>query len=482
MSATPQVNILAIDQGTSATKALVVSRERGVLAEAEVHVHPRTVGDGGVEQDPEELWRSVVSAGRAALARAGEAVAAVGLANQGETVLAWERATGKPLSAAISWQDRRATAICERLRRHAERLQALTGLPLDPYFAAPKLRWLREHGTPDGVCTTTDAWLLHRLTGAYVTDAATASRTLLLDLDAVAWSGEACEVFEVDPESLPRIVDCAVPIGEASVFGVAVPVAGLAVDQQAALFAQACLQTGEAKCTYGTGAFLLTTVGRRARRSRSGLVSSVAWRLGGETTYCLDGQVYTVGAAVDWLQQLGLIDAPRDLDQLGGQVRDSRGVVFVPSLAGLAAPFWRPTARGAFVGLSLATERAHLIRAVIDGIAAQVAWLARAVDGDLGKPLVRLRVDGGLTRSHLLMQTQADLLQVPVEVYPSPNATALGVAAFARLGVGDARGAEEVVGGWSPAATFEPRISADEAESRLQTWRRVAEVTKDLRT
>jgi glycerol kinase len=474
------MNILAIDQGTSATKALVVSAHGEVLGEAEVAVHARAIGTDGVEQDPEELWSSVVHAGCEAVRRAGVAIAAVGLANQGETVLAWERATGRPLCAALSWQDRRAATVCESLQSHAERLRALTGLPLDPYFAAPKMQWLRQHVTGAGVCTTTDVWLLHRLAGAFVTDAATASRTLLLDLDQVRWSPEACALFEIDPQSLPTITGCAEVVGETSAFGGTVPVAGLAVDQQAALFAERCWSRGEAKCTYGTGAFLLATAGTHVAHSRSGLVGCVAWRLGSQTTYCFDGQVYTAGAAVAWLQQIGLISTPADLDAVAGTVEQSNGVLFVPALAGLAAPFWRPTARGVFVGLSLAAERAHLVRAVIDGIAAQVAWLARAIGDDLGSPLTRLRVDGGLTRSRVLMQTQADLLQVPVEVYPSPNATALGVAALARLGIAAAPTPAAAIGAWKPAAVLEPRVSADEAEMRLDAWRRVVEATQEL--
>jgi glycerol kinase len=474
------MNVLAIDQGTSSTKALVLSAAGEILGTAEVPVHPAASGDGGVEQDPEELWTSVVEAGRHALARAGVAVDAVGLANQGETVLAWERASGRPLSRAISWQDRRATSVCERLAGHGAQLQSLTGLPLDPYFAAPKIRWLRQHAIRDGVCTTTDVWLLHRLTGAYVTDATTASRTLLLDLDAVAWSPEACGLFDVDIESLPPIRSCAEVIGETTAFGAAVPMAGLAVDQQAALFAEGCYGAGDAKCTYGTGAFLLATIGRQARRSAAGLACCVAWQLAGETTYCLDGQVYTVGAAVDWLRRIGLVSDAADLDAVGGQVSDSSGVVFVPGLAGLAAPFWRPNARGIFAGLSLATERAHLIRAVVEGIAAQVAWLARAAADDIGRPLARLRVDGGLTRSRVLMQMQADLLQIPVEVYPSAHATAIGVAALARLGVGGADDPGEAVGAWRPAVVYEPQISGDEASLRLQRWRGTAEATMQL--
>jgi glycerol kinase len=470
------VNVLAVDQGTSSTKALVVSPDGSVLAAAEVAVHPRTTDDGGIEQDPEELWQSVLAAGRQALGAARAPVGAMALANQGETVLAWERASGRPLSTAVSWQDRRATALCERLREHEAPLQQITGLPLDPYFAAPKMAWLRQHVTRAGVCTTSDTWLLHRLCGAYVTDAATASRTLLLDLDAVAWSPQAAALFGVDADALAEIVPCAAAIGETMAYGFPLPILGLAVDQQAALFGERCFAPGETKCTYGTGAFLLATVGTRARRSTSGLVSCVAWQIGDQTTYCLDGQVYTVGAAVSWLQRIGIIAGASDLDRLGGAAADTADTVFVPSLAGLAAPFWRPGARGVFAGLSLATSREHLIRAVVEGIAAQVAWLARAAAADLGQPLSRLRVDGGLTRSQLLMQVQADLLQAPVEVYPSPHATALGVAALARIGAGVAPDALA----WQPAAVFEPRISADAAEARLQRWRRVAEATMEL--
>lgn len=475
--------VLAVDQGTSATKALVVGPGGEVLGEAEAAVHPMALDGGGVEQDPEELWRSVVDAGAAAVRAAAIPIDAVALSNQGETVLAWDRATGSPATPALVWQDRRAATVCERLRDHAPGLAALTGLELDPYFVAPKIAWLRENVTRDGVATTTDAWLLHRLCGAFVTDAATASRSLLLDLDRVAWAPEAIRLFGVEDDELPEIVTCAQPVGSTTTFGPEVPVVGLAVDQQAALFAEACLEAGEAKCTFGTGAFLLATTGSAARRSQSGLVACVAWQLpspGGRppvTTYCLDGQVYTVGAALRWLTEVGVITEAADLDAIGGQAAGTGGAAFVPGLAGLAAPFWEPNARGAFTGLSLATTRAELVRAVIEGIAAQVAWLARAAGDDLGKPLARLRVDGGLTRSRVLMQTQADLLQAPVEVYVSPHATALGVAALARLGLGAATSSAEAVGTWEPAAVYEPRVSNDEADARLDDWRRAAEAT-----
>lgn len=472
---TEGVNTLAIDQGTSATKALVVSGDGSILSSASAPVNPRAGGGGAVEQDPHELLDSILDAGRQALDEAGVEVEAVGIANQGETVLRWDRESGQPLGPAISWQDRRAAEVTQELASHETRLVELTGLPLDPYFAAPKMTWLRRHGGGDGVVTTVDAWLNRQLTGESVTDAATASRTLLLDLERTEWSEEACALFGLDPAEQPRIVDCDATIGETEAFGERLPVTGLAVDQQAALFAESCFDTGEAKCTYGTGAFILATAGAAALRSRSRLASCVAWRLGGTTTYCLDGQVYTAGAAVSWLERLGLIAEAAELDR-HGEAASGHGeeAIFVPSLAGLAAPFWAPAARGGWLGLSLATERGDLVRALIWGIAAQVASLAAAMAGDLGRPLERLRVDGGLTRSASLMQAQADLLQAPVELYPSPDATALGVAALARLGCGAATTPEEAVGAWSPVAVFEPRMPADEARERLARWEEAA--------
>ena len=300
------MNILAIDQGTSATKALLVGPGAEVLGRGEVPVRTRSVGADGVEADPEELFDSVLAAGRRALAAAGAPAHAVALANQGETVLAWDRNTGTPLSPAIVWQDRRSGGVCARLADRAAELAAITGLPLDPYFAAPKMTWLRENLTGDGMVTTTDTWLLRRLGAGYVTDAATASRTMLLDLDSVdlvrgglrgvrPGPGGRCRRWRTAPGSWARHRCSGRPL----------PVAGIAVDQQAALLAEGCLAAGDAKCTYGTGAFLLVTTGSAAARSGSGLSASVAWRLGGAATYCLDGQVYTAGSALRWLTGIG---------------------------------------------------------------------------------------------------------------------------------------------------------------------------------
>ncbi len=466
------MNVLAIDQGTSATKALVICPDRGVLGSAEAAVRPTYGADGLVEQDPGDLLASVLDAGHRALAAAGEPVAAVGLANQGETVLAWNPDSGEPLTPAIGWQDRRSAGVCVRLAERAGELEQLTGLSLDPYFAAPKMAWLRENLTRAGVVTTSDSWLVHQLTGAFVTDASTASRTMLLDLDAADWSPSAVEAFGLGGERLPRVVDAAGPVGTTRAFGPApLPLTGLLVDQQAALLAEGCTGAGDAKCTYGTGAFLLATLGPAARRSTAGLATSVAWRLDGAATYCLDGQAFTVASAVRWLVDLGVLDSAADIDRLAGSVPDAGGVTFVPALAGLGGPWWRSDVRGSLTGLALETTPAHLVRALVEGVAAQVAELASAAAADLGGPLTSLRVDGGLTRSRVLMQVQADLLGLPVEVYGSPDATALGVGAVARLGLDPTLALDDALPRWTPSAVYEPSIGADQAAERRAAFR-----------
>ncbi|MET9428986.1 MULTISPECIES: FGGY family carbohydrate kinase [unclassified Streptomyces] len=469
--------VLAVDQGTSGTKALVVCPERGVIGSGTAPVRPRRLPGGRAEVDPRELLGSVVAAGRAALADAGEPVAAVGLANQGETVLAWDPRTGEPLTDAIVWHDKRARDVCAELAPHADALRETTGLPLDPYFAAPKMAWIRRRLTREGVVTTSDVWLTHRLTGggAFVTDAATAGRTQLLDLDTVDWSPYALEVYGLAGERLPALVDAAGPVGTTSLFGgpggAEVPLTGLLVDQQAALLAQGATGPGAAKCTYGTGAFLLAHTGDRPRRGGSGLVSCVAWRLRGRTAYCLDGQVYAAASAVRWLTDLGVVGGAADLDPVGSSVPDAGGVTFVPALAGLAAPWWRDDVRGSVTGLGLDTTAGHLVRALCEGIAAQVVELAAATGAELGAPLDVLRVDGGLTRSALLMQTQADLLQRPVEVSALPDATALGAAVLARLGLDPSLSVERALPEWKPSAVYEPRVSAAEAAERMGAFR-----------
>ncbi|MGI5238320.1 FGGY family carbohydrate kinase [Dactylosporangium sp. CA-139066] len=461
--------VLAIDQGTSGTKAVVVDRDGRVRGLAERAVHPEYLPGGGVEQDPAELLGSVLGAGRAAVAQAGLPIDVVTLANQGETVLAWDPDDGRPLSNLVVWQDRRAEGLCGELGAHRDAFAARTGLVLDPYFSAPKLAWLRRHVTRDGVVTTSDSWLVHHLTGRFVTDVSTASRSLVTDLDTGAWDPELLDLFGLGGERRPDIVACDEIVGSTGAFGGEAAVGGLVVDQQAALAGEGCLRPGEAKCTFGTGAFLLANTGAAAARSGAGLSASVAWRLRGETCYCLDGQVYTAASAVRWMATLGWIRGAADLDD----VADPEGVgdvLAVPALAGLGAPRWRPDARAALSGLGLATTTGHLVAAVLQGIAAQVAELGAAVERDLGAPLTRLRVDGGLTRCRTLMQAVADLMQIEIEVYPSEHATALGAAALARCAADPGLSLDAAVVGWAPGPVYAPAWPAERAAGFRARW------------
>ena len=469
------MTILSIDQGTSGTKAIVVDDDGQVVALAENAIDPAYLSGGGVEQDPQALLASVLDAGRAAVAEAGRPIDAVALANQGETVLAWDPATGAPLTTALVWQDSRAQEICDEVREQAEVVAARTGLVLDPYFSAPKMAWLRRHLTSEGVVTTTDTWLVHQLTGEFVTDVTTASRSLVLDVDTVEWSEPLLEIFGLADEALPRLVSCDDVVGSTSAFGTETPVVGLIVDQQSALLAESCLRVGEAKCTYGTGAFLLANSGDHVIHSTSGLTTSVAWRTREGTQYCRDGQVYTAASAVRWMIDVGLIDSAAEMDSVAAP--ESDGALCVPALAGLAAPWWRSDASATFTGLTLASTRGHVVRSVLEGIAAQIAELALVMGADLGSRITTLRADGGLTRSRVLMQAQADLLQVPVEVYPSPHATPLGAAALARLGLDPSLSLADAVWAWSPATVYEPEWSADRAADFLGRWRSAAEIS-----
>jgi glycerol kinase len=464
--------LLAIDQGTSGTKAVVVDPADGVIAEAEVPLSPAYLTGGGVEQDPAALLESVIAAGRKALAQAGRPVGLVALANQGETVLAWDRDSGRPLSPAIVWQDRRAVDVCGELREHADMLAARTGLVLDPYFSAPKMTWLRRNVTPEGLVTTTDAWLVHQLCGEFVTDASTASRSLLLDIDRVDWDARLLALFGLSDEPMPRIVSCDEPVGTTTAFGDPMTVGGLVVDQSAALLAQGCWQPAMAKCTFGTGAFLLANTGQRAVRSTAGLTSSIAWRTAAQTAYCVDGQVYTAASAVRWLIEMGFINHASELDQYADH--DPGNVVCVSALAGLAAPWWRADATATFAGISLATRPEDLVVAVLQGIGAQIAELTDVIAPDLGQALRSLRVDGGLTRSKLLMQSVADLTQIPIDLYPSPHATALGAAALGRMAQDAALALEDAVLDWNPTTTYEPQWSANRAQAFRDRWRATA--------
>lgn len=467
--------VLSIDQGTSGTKAIVSDVSGQVLAIAEVAIHPRYLAGGGVEQDPIELWTSIVEAGRRAVGEAGVVPSAVALANQGETVLTWDRSTGTPLSPAIVWQDRRSEPICAALSDSASQVAQRTGLVLDPYFSAPKMRWLRDNVTTEGVVTTTDTWIIHQLCGAFVTDYSTASRSLLLNLESQDWDDDLLGVFGLGNEALPEIVGSDVIVGSTDVFGGNIPVAGLIVDQQAALLAESCLEPGTAKCTFGTGAFLLAQLGATPIRSEAGLTTSTAWRLRGQTSYCVDGQVYTAASAVRWITELGLIESAAQLDSVSAP--GSEGVLCVPALAGLAAPWWDAAATASWSGMTLSSGRGHLVRAVLEGIAAQVTGIMQLVSTDTGIPLTRLRVDGGLTQSVVLMQAQADLSGVPVDIFPSQHATTLGAAACAQMALDPALDVETAVGSWEASHTYEPSWSQDRTATFLERWNIAARQT-----
>jgi glycerol kinase len=482
--------ILALDQGTTSSRALVVAEDGTVAGSAQREFAQHYPQPGWVEHDAEEIWATQLATATEALVRAGAApgeVVGLGLANQRETVVLWDRATGRALAPAIVWQDRRTSAACARLREAGveERVRALTGLVLDPYFSATKIAWLLDHlpGARDRAaagelaCGTVDSWLAWKLTrGAlHVTDAGNASRTLLFDLQSGDWSDELCALFDVPRALLPSVVDSTGIVGHAAadLLGAAIPIAGIAGDQQAALFGQRCTRAGMAKNTYGTGCFLLMHAGDAPVASTHRLLSTVAWRDAGRSQYALEGSVFVGGAVVQWLRDaLGVIRASGDVEALAASVDDAGGVVFVPAFTGLGAPYWDPDARGAILGLTRGTGAAHIARAALESIAFQSAELLLAMQADAGVPLAELRVDGGATVNDALMQFQADLLGVPVLRPKMTECTALGAALLAGLGAGLWRDAAALDARWTLDRCFEPRMSRDEAGDRLDRWRR----------
>jgi glycerol kinase len=479
--------ILAIDQGTTGSTALIVDERLEILARADQDFPQHYPRPGEVEHDPEEIWQSVLATIARALAqanlRAGE-LTAIGLTNQRETTMLWERATGKPLHRAIVWQDRRTADACEQLARdHAASVRAATGLPIDPYFSATKLAWLldatgqrrrAEHG--DIAFGTIDSFLLHRLTSGAVhaTEPTNASRTLLYDLNRRSWSDELCRLFAVPPAILPKLLPTAGRFGTTrGVPGLpdGIPITGIAGDQQAALFGQACFAPGFAKCTFGTGAFLLLNTGDRPVASQNSLVTTVAWDLPNDFCYALEGSAFVAGAAVQWFcAGLGLCRDAAELTALAASVPDSGGVVVVPAFAGLGAPHWRPHARGLVTGLTRGTTRAHIARATLEGIALQNVEILRAMVADAGQPLRELRVDGGAARNDLLMQFQADLLGVAIRRPRELEATAFGAACLAGLGAGIWSDTRAIGAAWQEERRFAPRMAPATVAAHLAAW------------
>ncbi|HKB33847.1 MAG TPA: glycerol kinase GlpK [Candidatus Dormibacteraeota bacterium] len=475
--------VLSLDEGTTGATAVVVGLDGEVRAKGYREIAQHYPQPGWVEHDPLEIWSAVQRSAREALHNAGVSandVRAVGITNQRETLVLWDRRTLEPISPAIVWQDRRTASVCDQLREagHEQRVRAVTGLVLDPYFTATKLAWAIEHvqGAADAAVGTVDSWLVARLSAGrdHVTDASNASRTLLFDIGRGEWSQEMADLFGVSLSNLPRVVDSSGEISRTrpEVFGgISAPITGIAGDQQAALFGQACTTAGMAKNTYGTGSFVLMQTGGGRVDSTSGMLTTVAWRRDGRLSYALEGAIFITGAALQWLRDgLGIIGSAAEAGPLASSIADSGGVFMVPAFVGLGAPHWDPYARGTIVGLTRGTGRAELVRAAVEAMAYQTRDVVEAMENDLGSRMPELRVDGGAAVMDVLCQFQADLLGIPVRRPRNTETTALGAAFLAGLGVGAWTDAD-LKDLWKLDREFQPKMSRDEADSLQKRWR-----------
>ena len=481
-------HVIAIDQGTTGSTVLVLDEQLAVRGRGYKEFRQIYPKPGWVEHDPEDIWASVTAALAAAMQGIDPAsVAAIGITNQRETAVIWDRKTGKAAHNAIVWQDRRTADRCAELKAQGKeaRVKQLTGLTLDPYFSGTKVSWMLDNvpgmaaAARDGSLAfgTIDCYLLWRLTGGAVhaTDVSNASRTLLFDLKELNWSDELLELLGVPRALLANVVPSSGPVGTTKgVPGLrdGVPIAGLAGDQQSALFGQTCFAPGDAKCTYGTGAFILMNTGEWAVQSKSGLLTTVAWKLHtGELRYALEGSAFIAGAAVQWLRDgLGIIKSASEIEELARSVPESGGVIVVPAFAGLGAPHWRPDARAAITGLTRGTTRAHLARATLEGIALQNVDILRAMERDAGRPLTMLKVDGGAAANDLLMQFQSDVLGVEIARPELVESTALGAAFLAGLGTGVWKDLDTVRATWREQRRFKPTTDRAWVKEHLARW------------
>ena len=479
--------VLALDEGTTGATAIAVDLAGEVVGKGYREITQHFPKPGWVEHDPEEIWTAVEATAAQALLAAGARpsdVRAVGITNQRETLVVWDRRTRQPLAPAIVWQDRRTTEECVRLRDagYADRVREVTGLVLDPYFTATKAGWAMKHipGAAGAAMGTVDSWLVAKLSAGrdHITDASNASRTLLFDIGAGGWSEEMAAVFGVPLANLPEVRDSSGRISTTdpqTLGGVAAPISGIAGDQQAALFGQACTEVGMAKNTYGTGSFILLQTGSERVASRSGMLTTVAWRRGGRLTYALEGAIFVTGAALHWLRDgLGIIESAAEAGPLAASVSDAGGVFLVPAFVGLGAPYWDPYARGTIVGLTRGTGRAELVRAAVEAMAYQTRDVVEAMQQDSGTPFKELRVDGGAVVMDVLCQFQADLLGIPVRRPRYTETTALGAAYLAGLGAG-IWSESDLTGLWKLDREFTPAMSRDEADTLQHRWRQAVE-------
>ena len=489
-------HILAIDQGTTSTRSLLFDAQARRVAGAQAEFAQHYPQAGWVEHDPEDIWRDVLATARQAIAESGVAardIAAIGITNQRETTLVWDRATGEPIGRAIVWQDRRTAAACADLKRNGaeDEVRRRTGLLLDPYFSATKIRWLLDH-VPDARARadrgelafgTIDCFLLWRLTGGRVhaTDVTNASRTLLWNVFDGRWDDEMCRLFGVPPSMLPEVHDNAHVYGTTApgLFEAEIPIAGIAGDQQAALFGQACFDRGMVKSTYGTGCFMLLNTGDEATLSDHRLLTTPAYRLDGHTTYALEGSIFVAGAAVKWLRDgIGVVTHAGDTGDMATQVPDSHGVYMVPAFAGLGAPHWDPDARAAIFGLTLGSTQAHLARAALEAVGYQTLDLLDAMVTDTGVRPEALRIDGGMAANDWLCGFLADLLETPVERPADLEATARGAAFHAGLATGIWSGLPALAGLWSADRRFEPTPDMPHRDRLIAGWRNAVRRTR----
>ncbi len=474
--------ILAIDQGTTGTTCLVFDPDGRIAGRAYAELAQHFPRPGWVEHDAAEIWEDARRVARDAIADAGiegSDLVGIGITNQRETVVAWDPTTGEPLHYALVWQDRRTAERCEELKRaeHEELVRERTGLVIDPYFSGTKIEWMLRNvaGAERAAFGTIDSWLVFKLTGRHLTDYSNASRTMLFDIRRLCWDEELCALLSVDPASLPEPVPSAQIYATTTEFGGEVPVAGIAGDQQAALFGQAAHRPGEAKATYGTGSFVLLNTGAEAPDPGDGLLTTIAWGLEGEVAYALEAAVFVAGAAVQWLRDgLGIIAEAGETEELARSLEGNDGVYFVPALIGLGSPHWDPYARGTIVGLTRGSGRAHLARAALEAIAYQTVDAVRAQEAAAGRARRVLKADGGAVANSWLLQFQADVLGVSVVVPEIPETTALGAAYLAGIATG-VWGRDEVRGMWREAARYEPRMAPTERESLLADWTRALE-------
>lgn len=480
--------ILALDQGTTSSRAIVFNHDGEIVNISQKSFEQIFPKPGWVEHNPNEIWSSQISVAAEVIAKTGingKQIAAIGITNQRETTIVWDRETSEPIYNAIVWQDRRTAKYCDQLKAqgHAEMIQKKTGLVLDAYFSGTKVKWIldnvpgaREKAEQGKLCFgTVDTWLIWKLTrGAmFMTDVSNASRTLLLNIHTLEWDSELLELFDIPRAMLPEVKQSSEIYGETctTLFSTKIPIAGVAGDQQAALFGQLCTKPGMVKNTYGTGCFMLMNTGDKPVYSKNNLLTTVAWKINGKTTYALEGSVFVGGAAVQWLRDgAKMIDSAEEIETLASQVPDNGGVYFVPALTGLGAPYWDQYARGAIVGITRGTTNAHIARATLEGIAYQVYDLVKAMEADFGKKGVELRVDGGAATNNLMMQFQSDLFDFKVIRPKTLETTALGAAYLAGLAIGYWKSVDDIQKQWSIDREFTPDMSRNEVDELVHNW------------